>query len=518
MFSHDITAAVPSFERSLLLGLQGNMGYVVSCAAIIFYSCLQYFNAKKRDIAVPAVGPLGRLTSYYGAIKFFTSAREMLEEGYNKYGSRTFKLPQMGRWIVVLSSPELMEEIRRAPDDKLSHEEVLEDRFAFKDTLGALVMENQYQIPILRSRLTRNLVSLFDEIKDEISCAFNDSIPAKGDEWVSRVGLKTMTEVVCRTGNRMFVGLPLCRDKDYIDLNIRFTVDVIKGAHIIGLFPNVLKRIVGKLFTSVPASTRRGVKHLGPIIEHRLRQCEQHGKDWPGKPNDMLSWLVDEAEGKQRTVEALTQLILALNFASVHTTSTFTHALFHLAARPEYIEPLREEAERVIETEGWTKAAMGKMRKIDSFLKESQRYSGIQMLTLIRKVLTDYTLSDGTFLPAGTHVACNSLAAHYDDAHYTNAHKFDGFRFADMREDGEGEGAKHQMVSTSLEYLAFGHGRHGCPGRFFAVCEMKTMMAYLVLTYDVKLEDAEGGRPKDFEFGTSIVPNPKAKVLFRKRK
>ena len=40
---------------------------------------------------------------------------------------------------------------------------------------------------------------------------------------------------------------------------------------------------------------------------------------------------------------------------------------------PEYIQPLREEIEAIIEKEGWTKASVMKMRKLDSFLKESIR-------------------------------------------------------------------------------------------------------------------------------------------------
>lgn len=43
------------------------------------------------------------------------------------------------------------------------------------------------------------------------------------------------------------------------------------------------------------------------------------------------------------------------------------------------------------------------------------------------------------------------------------------------------------------------------------------MMAYLVMHYDVKLADGETARPKDLEFASSVVPNPKAKVMFRKR-
>ncbi len=38
---------------------------------------------------------------------------------------------------------------------------------------------------------------------------------------------------------------------------------------------------------------------------------------------------------------------------------------------------MREEVERVIAEEGWTKAAMQKMRKVDSFMKECQRIYGL---------------------------------------------------------------------------------------------------------------------------------------------
>ena len=49
------------------------------------------------------------------------------------------------------------------------------------------------------------------------------------------------------------------------------------------------------------------------------------------------------------------------------------HAFYYLAAFPEYLQPLREEVEEVIESEGWTKAGLDQMHKIDSFIRESQR-------------------------------------------------------------------------------------------------------------------------------------------------
>ena len=52
---------------------------------------------------------------------------------------------------------------------------------------------------------------------------------------------------------------------------------------------------------------------------------------------------------------------------------TFMQVLYRLLANPEYIEPLRQEVEAVVAEEGWTKAGMDKMYKIDSFIRETQR-------------------------------------------------------------------------------------------------------------------------------------------------
>lgn len=62
-----------------------------------------------------------------------------------------------------------------------------------------------------------------------------------------------------------------------------------------------------------------------------------------------------------------------------------TQAIFDLVARPEYIQPLRDEIEQVIDEDGQDtdgegflklkKTSMTKLKKLDSFMKESQRLS-----------------------------------------------------------------------------------------------------------------------------------------------
>ena len=165
---------------------------------------------------------------------------------------------------------------------------------------------------------------------------------------------------------------------------------------------------------------------------------------------------------------------------------SFTHALFHLAANPQYIQPLREEVETIIKKEGWSKAALGKMRKVDSFLKECQRLEGISsgtslgihsihqpiwlfnpLASLMRKSLKDFTFSDGTFVPKGTTIMVAARSISRDDVFYENAHAFEPFRFADLREL-EGETMKHQLASIANGYSPFGHGRHVWYGLSFS--------------------------------------------------
>jgi hypothetical protein len=54
-----------------------------------------------------------------------------------------------------------------------------------------------------------------------------------------------------------------------------------------------------------------------------------------------------------------------------------------MAASPQYIDELREEVIDLTSTGDWSKAAIDRMRKLDSFVRETQRISGIQNGKLI---------------------------------------------------------------------------------------------------------------------------------------
>jgi hypothetical protein len=55
------------------------------------------------------------------------------------------------------------------------------------------------------------------------------------------------------------------------------------------------------------------------------------------------------------------------------------------------------------------------------------------------------------------------------------------------------------------------------PGRFFAVNEVKAMLAYLLINYDFRLADGAKETPSPHWIGAGRSPNAFAQMEFRKR-
>ncbi|GJE92707.1 cytochrome P450 [Phanerochaete sordida] len=485
---------------------------------ILFLS--RWAKERKLNAITPAIGPWMPILSCWGALKFLFRAQAILEEGYVEYGGRPYRIAMLYEWHYIVSSPEAIDELQRAPEDVLSFMAVAEENLQLAETLGSAVTTNTYHIPVLRTTLTRNLRKLHEDIYDEICNSIAHCIPAT-DDWTPVVALDALLQIVARTSGRIILGLPFCRNTELLDIMINFTTDVVTSGLVFSFTPSPLKPLVKPFITKVDKMIDRALAMLRPTIEQRQNMMEKqkHGEEWADKPNDILQWLMDAAEGEEREPRALTVRFLLVCFASIHTTSmTLTQALYRLAANPEYIAPLREEVESVLDQDGLSKATMEKLRKVDSFFKETQRIDGLGCLLLTRKALRDYTLADGTRVPAGCYVSTTPSATHRARACYDAPHAFDPWRFARMREEPAQSG-RHQIVTPSAEHLAFGLGHHSCPGRYFAAVELKTIMAHLVMKYDFRLENLKLGEiPPPMHISNIVVPNRTAKVLFRKRK
>lgn len=176
----------------------------------------------------------------------------------------------------------------------------------------------------------------------------------------------------------------------------------------------------------------------------------------------------------ERTPEALAYRLLLLNFASVSTSTIgATNAVLDIISAPDSLEiiaSLREEAQRVLEEHSgvWTKAAVSKLYRIDSVLRESARVSGVGGTGLARRVRPEngIVLQDGTWVPKGATVGVAQGGIHFDEAYYDHPNVFDAFRFSRAREEklvdvaGSETMKNEDLVTTSTHFLAFSHGLH----------------------------------------------------------
>lgn len=370
----------------------------------------------------------------------------------------------------------------------------------------------------IRSDLTRHLEQNLETFHDEVGYAF-DKYVGQCTEWTERPLYDTVLGIVCLLSSRAFVGLPLSRDEEWIHVSTRYALDGGHEAHSLSPYPKLIRPLVApfllKRLTRYRAMARR---MLQPVLDQILEDTKNGQTKSSKAGGDLMRYILNHYQNEP-VVEHLARDQLNASFAAMHTTTIcITQTLFDLAARPEYIAPLREELATVMENDGALdgrlhKQSMGKLVKMDSVVRESQRVNPPGLVSMLRRVTArnGLLLSTGHRIPYGTVVG---FSAHEVTRKYPDAEQFDGFRFAKLREQ-PGQATRHQLVATGPDHIAFGHGTHGCPGRFFAASEIKVFMAYLLQNYDIKLLDG-ATRPENRHVGGTVSP-ASDKILFRKK-
>ncbi|KAI6160425.1 cytochrome P450 [Pisolithus thermaeus] len=384
------------------------------CAALVVACSFKLLKRPNLD-HIPVVGHSSLLASYWFTKGLEVDLARSVQEGCDKYKSRAFRVANLAHWVVSLHRSDL-ERVKKASEDHLSSFKATGNSLNAEYTFG-MKMDDTRHRPLIQTRLTRNLSVLYADVRDEIIAACNEFLEPKHNEWKPVSVLHATLKIASRASNRVIVGLPLCRNSDWLDFNINCPRAVVGEARTLRLFPNFMSdRLVAKFVTNLSERTNQGVALISPSIKERLQRMEAEGADWCDKPNDYLQWWLDTSQ--ETCPVLLMRRMLSVNFPAVHSTShTFCQALLNLAENPQYAQVLRDEVEEVVSKHGWTKEALSKMQKVDGFFKETQRFEGMSVLGLTRIAMNDFTLADGTFIPQGTILAFPVYEMHQDDAY-----------------------------------------------------------------------------------------------------
>lgn len=176
---------------------------------------------------------------------------------------------------------------------------------------------------------------------------------------------------------RQFVGDSLCEDEEWLSTALDYTENAFKTIILLRIFPDWIKPLA---VVFIPFSYRvrwalsKAKRIVVPLILKRRALEEKHGSDYK-KPEDFLQYMMDDANEFDGQPEKLAHRLLILTLASVHTTSmAATQTLFDLCTHPEYIDPLRQKILEVLDKEGgYRKQTLTGLKKLDSFMRESQR-------------------------------------------------------------------------------------------------------------------------------------------------
>jgi cytochrome P450 len=316
----------------------------------------------------------------------------------------------------------------------------------------------------------------------------------KGEERVINTW-DTFTVLISNISCPCFAGSKVGYNKDLIIGMASFTQKIIRAGMVMTTLPEWLGNIIVRRFLSVEHEMDIIMGLLVPELE-KIRNGEVDA-DQEEVTFSAMALKVPKEDGSQRSVQDAAYYFNSIALASIHTTSHFTtFALHELSCRPSLVQDLRTELATLGNDR--TPESVATLSLMDSFFREVLRHNTDHM-GLHHLALKDTTLSTGQVIPKDSMVVCAIDQVHRDERFLpidedtgeaclgdSPLDQFDAYRFY---------GKNIKSTTVGLEYLPFGLGAHACPGRFFAVNEIKYVIGELLLRFNIKTKS--GKRAKD---------------------
>ncbi|KAF4503532.1 cycloheximide-inducible CIP70 (cytochrome P450 family) [Fusarium agapanthi] len=428
---------------------------------------------------------------------YLTDCQALFYEAYHEYlkKGKPVVIPGFGVRIEVYLPQSQMKGVLNQPEYVLDMEQAFAEVDQVRWSLGhEKYVVDAWQGLVVKYDLNRAIEIIANSMKDELHEVFDEQFGTDTDNW-KRIDLtKTVKMIVAQAASRFTVGLPLCRNKEYLQLALETNDLFIMNAGLTGGLPRILQPISGTLFGQiVKTKVNKLKKWIIPLLKHRFDRIDNH-PDEP-QPQDQVQMMINYAlrhrQHEVNDMESLARRVVAQNFGSIHNTQ--------------------------IQVSG-----IQAMTRADSVARESIRLCSFGGRAVFRKVMVDdFKTEDGHQVPKGSIISFMGHPAQTDNEFYEDGLKYDPFRFSRVRETAANRDEKAPPVSfvtTSPEFLTFGHGKHACPGRFLIDFEMKMILAYALRNYDIKFADEyEGKRPPNYWIAEANNPPSGVQIMVKRR-
>ncbi|CAF3447089.1 unnamed protein product [Fusarium graminearum] len=478
-------------------------GLVAAGAIILVLSLLVLVSPKEK---IPVINKYPNdWFSIKAQIAFVTNADGLIKQGFAKFQNPFRMITLVGDRLIL---PEDHFEWIRRHGPQLDHQPLVrKDFFAgypgFNGT-AAISDPSKLLANVIKKKLVQNphVSKLHKNVQRDILAAWPEGCGAwKAVDWA-----KDGLNLISRMSASVFVGEELSHDETWQQVSTNYGMTVFLAARALRQWPRWLRPLI-QWFLPACKSCRAEVKRAREVLEKNLAKRAAEGKEH----DDSITWFSEIAAGKSYDPVAAQ---LGMSMAAVVTTSELLKQTVIEICSHDLITPLREEIEAVVHEHGWSPAALTNMRLLDSVIKETQRMNSAVIVNLDRQVLSPVTLPNGQYLPKGTALSIYMSRLRNPEV-YENPDTFDAYRYAKLRAQGGKWTYASSATSTSEDHFVFGIGKPICPGRFFAVAEVKTAIATILLDYDLRL--AEGYTPKLMPFGFELFADPGVQLEVKRR-
>jgi cytochrome P450 len=144
------------------------------------------------------------------------------------------------------------------------------------------------------------------------------------EDWTAVNVNKVLVRIIAIVSGYIFLGPELCRNEEYMQLSIGYTVDAFTCVFILRSLPVFMRPIAVWFiphYWRIGKYRRRVRKFFLPIIRARREAMTKPGYE---APDDLLQWTINKASkfDEIKSDNDIAQMQLRLSLAAIHTTST----------------------------------------------------------------------------------------------------------------------------------------------------------------------------------------------------
>nr|CAG8523602.1 528_t:CDS:1 [Entrophospora candida] len=518
-----MSAALVIFK---LINVTTNNFFSILLLAIATYVAKYYIDYFNRPSKIPGPFPLpviGNILQLGGDVA------EATERFRKKYGE-IFEFYTGNQRNIVISRPDLAEKVWGPLSIKTTNfilrnsysEGIIElglgtKGMLFNRDIESWATNRKFMSQISSPQFLREAVKISTGMNDEVfkywKIMEEEGLQVEISEWMNALG--TDVVVMSTMGKKMFSMAEL-----FNKLNIKGKKAEIQGiwqngvkfAESIHLYnesmffmmllpPFIRTKFPFKTLNKKFLDNRDWINNtLEKIVAEKRKEMENAALGQPHEstiltllPNTNTEKDLDK--GKLLTDERLGSILREVYTGGLDTTSnTLSFVTYYIAKHRDVYLKMREEIIKVygtLDDPNLTFESYEKLKYIEAVI-----YEGIRIfptIPIIGRAGVEDAKFDEFIIKADTTVYTDLKSLSNDPRYVKNPEKFDPDRFLN----------KEPIVRYS--YLPFGNGVRMCPGRAWAMVQMKTYLVKLVSTFDIELVDKKTTAPK-YVFATTRRP------------